>query len=147
MHIYIYIYICLVPGLVLFICSFVLISHLTNFPTGSVFMYACFSLHSCLQPTHKSSTLSHPVILLRTVSLYRDTFATSTVLFRTTTWCYRKLHLIKDISRRNELRLVVALFNPNPIDNKGSWRILKDCYCSVTMLRVNQLQNNVKYFV
>ena len=25
---------------------------------------------------------------------YRDTFSTSTVLFRTTTWCYRKLHLI-----------------------------------------------------
>ena len=35
---------------------------------------------------------------LRTVSTdwpkYRDTFSTSTVLFRTTTWCYRKLHLI-----------------------------------------------------
>ena len=25
---------------------------------------------------------------------YQDTFSTSTVLFRTTTWCYRKLHLI-----------------------------------------------------
>ena len=26
-------------------------------------------------------------------------------------------------------------FNPNSLDNKGSWRILKDIYCSVTMLR------------
>ena len=25
--------------------------------------------------------------------------------------------------------------NPNSLDNKGSWRILKDFYCSVTMLR------------
>ena len=25
--------------------------------------------------------------------------------------------------------------NPNSRDNKGSWRILKDLYCSVTMLR------------
>ena len=24
--------------------------------------------------------------------------------------------------------------NPNSLDNKGSWRILKDFYCSVTML-------------
>ena len=32
---------------------------------------------------------------------------------------------------------IVALlcFNPNSLDNKGSWRILKDFYCSVTMLR------------
>ena len=27
------------------------------------------------------------------------------------------------------------LINPNSIDNKGSWRILKDFYCSVKMLR------------
>ena len=27
------------------------------------------------------------------------------------------------------------LLNPNSLDNKGSWRILKDCYCSVTMFR------------
>ena len=27
------------------------------------------------------------------------------------------------------------MFNPNSLDNKGSWRILKDFYCSVTMLR------------
>ena len=25
--------------------------------------------------------------------------------------------------------------NPNSLDNRGSWRILKDFYCSVTMLR------------
>ena len=25
--------------------------------------------------------------------------------------------------------------NPNSLDNKGSWRILKDFYCLVTMLR------------
>ena len=25
--------------------------------------------------------------------------------------------------------------NPNSLDNKGSWRIFKDFYCSVTMLR------------
>ena len=25
--------------------------------------------------------------------------------------------------------------NPNSLDNKGSWRILKDLYCSATMLR------------
>ena len=25
--------------------------------------------------------------------------------------------------------------NPNSLHNKGSWRILKDLYCSVTMLR------------
>ena len=29
----------------------------------------------------------------------------------------------------------VKLGNPNSRDNKGSWRILKDFYCSVTMLR------------
>ena len=27
------------------------------------------------------------------------------------------------------------LFNPTSLDNKGSWRILKDFHCSVTMLR------------
>ena len=27
------------------------------------------------------------------------------------------------------------LVNPNSLDNKGSWEILKDFYCSVTMLR------------
>ena len=27
------------------------------------------------------------------------------------------------------------LLNLNSLDNKGSWRILKDFYCSVTMLR------------
>ena len=27
------------------------------------------------------------------------------------------------------------LINPNSLDNKGSWRILKDFYRSVTMLR------------
>ena len=26
-------------------------------------------------------------------------------------------------------------FNPNSLDNKGSWKIFKDLYCSVTMLR------------
>ena len=29
--------------------------------------------------------------------------------------------------------------NPNSLDNKGSWRILKDFYCSVTMLRELEL--------
>ena len=29
----------------------------------------------------------------------------------------------------------MPLINPNSLDNKGSWRILKDFYCSVTMLR------------
>ena len=32
--------------------------------------------------------------------------------------------------------------NPNSLD-KGSWRILKDCYCSVTMLRELGLNNNL----
>ena len=49
--------------------------------------------------TNKKSQLrKHKQVLLRTVSTdwpkYWDTFSTSTVLFRTTTWCYRKLHLI-----------------------------------------------------
>ena len=29
----------------------------------------------------------------------------------------------------------IYIFNPNSLDNKGSCWILKDCYCSVTMLR------------
>ena len=29
----------------------------------------------------------------------------------------------------------VGIINPNSLDNKGSWRILKDFYCSVTLLR------------
>ena len=33
-------------------------------------------------------------------------------------------------------------FNPNSQDNKGSWRILKDFYCSVTMLRELGLMNS-----
>ena len=33
--------------------------------------------------------------------------------------------------------------NPNSLDNEGSWRILKDFYCSVTMLRELGLSNNV----
>ena len=35
--------------------------------------------------------------------------------------------------------------NPNSLDNKGSWRILKDFYCSVTMLRQLVLINYAKY--
>ena len=31
--------------------------------------------------------------------------------------------------------MTLFLINPNSLDNKGSWRILKDFYCSVTMLR------------
>ena len=34
--------------------------------------------------------------------------------------------------KENILRLLI---DPNSLDNKGSWRILKDFYCSVTMLR------------
>ena len=30
---------------------------------------------------------------------------------------------------------MLSLLNPNSLDNKGSWMILKDFYCSVTMLR------------
>ena len=30
---------------------------------------------------------------------------------------------------------MIMYVNPNSLDNKGSWRILKDFYCSVTMLR------------
>ena len=33
------------------------------------------------------------------------------------------------------LPVKVKYVNPNSLDNKGSWRILKDFYCSVTMLR------------
>ena len=29
----------------------------------------------------------------------------------------------------------INFLNPNSQDNKGSWKILKDLYCSVTMLR------------
>ena len=32
------------------------------------------------------------------------------------------------------LKLKFITYNPNSLDKKGSWRILKDCYCSVTML-------------
>ena len=34
-----------------------------------------------------------------------------------------------------EVVRVNKMFNPNSLDNKGSCWILKDCYCSVTMLR------------
>ena len=33
------------------------------------------------------------------------------------------------------VQIFVLLNNHNSLDNKGSWRILKDFYCSVTMLR------------
>ena len=33
-------------------------------------------------------------------------------------------------------------FNPNSLDNKGSWRILKGFYCSVTMLRELGIMQN-----
>ena len=35
--------------------------------------------------------------------------------------------------------------NPNSLDNKGSCWILKDCYCSVTMLRELGLKNKIYY--
>ena len=31
--------------------------------------------------------------------------------------------------------MIFLIINPNSLDNKGSWRILKDFYFSVTMLR------------
>ena len=36
---------------------------------------------------------------------------------------------------------VQMIINPNSLDNKSSWRILKDLYCSVTMLRELGLMN------
>ena len=39
----------------------------------------------------------------------------------------------------------VRFLNPNSLDNKGRWRILKDFYCSVTMLRVNGTGSTVHY--
>ena len=37
--------------------------------------------------------------------------------------------------------------NPNSLDNKGSWRTLKDCYCSATMLWELGLINVSRDFV
>ena len=31
--------------------------------------------------------------------------------------------------------IIIIIINLNSLDNKGSWRILKDFYCSVTILR------------
>ena len=36
---------------------------------------------------------------------------------------------------KDTLPIMYNGFNPNSLDNKGSWSILKDLYCSVTMLR------------
>ena len=38
-------------------------------------------------------------------------------------------------------KIICIHFNLNSLDNKGSWRILKDFYCSVTMLRELGIMN------
>ena len=50
------------------------------------------------------------------------------------TWLllYKKLKKWDGLSRNRRTCMVI---NSNSLDNKGSWRILKDFYCSVTMLR------------
>ena len=47
-------------------------------------------------------------------------------------------HKLKYLCHRwNRLKInsLNVLINPNSLENKGSWRILKDFYCSLTMLR------------
>ena len=72
------------------------IKHKSNMMRWSLRLRRCRSVCADRPQEHDWSVDS--VILLRTVSTdwpkYQDTFSTSTVLFRTTTWCYCKLHLI-----------------------------------------------------
>ena len=41
------------------------------------------------------------------------------------------MYILIDFDPCSQRRII----NPNSLDNKGSWRIWKDLYCSVTMLR------------
>ena len=51
------------------------------------------------------------------------------LMCRLVTW-YKHLLYVHKIHRKS-----IGSSLTNSIDNKGSWRILKDLYCSVTMLR------------
>ena len=80
---------------------------------------------------------SHQVILLRTVSTdwpkYRDTFSTSTVLFRSTTWCYCKLHLIIWRHHRKLPKVEVRVWY-SQIYAKRVWPKLKIVLCVLKKL-------------
>ena len=76
---------------------------------------------------------------LQSIDAFKDIFTTSAL--------YRLDNNLKvDFSTVSCVVFMISLINPNSLDNKGSWRILKGFYCSVTMLRESGLIKQTAYY-